>query len=371
MDNGEYRKQAIEYLQEYGFTKEELTLLYDDTIKLSDEQVKQFVRFLIDGIGSEAVSFILTGDYSDIQAEELRRGFQAGFPLQIAKNQIDNETKAINIRRMVNLYLEDIQEKEEGALSDVIGKIGTVAEHIETDRKEYKEVCDEINAAITKRDRELEAIKSKLEDKENSNKETQNELLVQENELLRKQIQEYVTKLKDCTSKEHELREELLQGQREKISLELKLEELIATNEKLVREIEVKETILSDIHETKDYKSSIKKEATQQQLLGDMEKKSGGIMKFFNRMGGKKEETLILPESEQERKLLLIRLMKEKQFSPKQMKEVSNAYAKRIDFEVIIKVIKDGFSLEQMQEVFRLLQTNKKEEEEQVTVSST
>lgn len=135
MNNSEYRRQAIAYLEEYGFDKETLVMLYDETINLSDEQVKQYVRYLIDGISDEVIHYIFTGGFSEIQSEELRRGFQEGFPIQLAKNQINSETKAIDIRRMVNFYMTDIQRKEDVALSDVIGKIGTVAEHIEADRK--------------------------------------------------------------------------------------------------------------------------------------------------------------------------------------------------------------------------------------------
>lgn len=52
--------------------------------------------------------------------------------------------------------------------------------------------------------------------------------------------------------------------------------------------------------------------------------------------------------------------MKEKQFTPEQMKEITRVYESKIDFEVIIKIIRDGFTFEQMQEVFTLLDVGKK-----------
>ncbi|HAB61424.1 MAG TPA: hypothetical protein DCE48_12160 [Lachnospiraceae bacterium] len=359
MNNSEYRRQAIAYLEEYGFDKESLVMLYDETITLSDEQVKQYVRYLIDGISDEVIRYIFTGGFSEIQSEELRRGFQEGFPLQLAMNEISSETKAIDIRRMVNFYMNDIQKKEDIALSDVIGKIGAVAEHIEADRKEYKEVCDEINAAITKRDMELEDLRNKFAEKENSSAEDQYNLLKQENELIRVQNNEFATSLKEAAREAHQFSEKILQIEKEKIRLEIRVEGLIAENSKLNRKMAVIEG--SQLEKLVATQSKLKEpiEHVDIQMPSDKEKKTSGIVKFFNRVGGKKDEPFVLPESEKDKKLLLIRFMKEKQFTPEQMKEITRAYESKIDFEVIIKIIRDGFTLEQMQEVFTLLDAGK------------
>lgn len=361
MNNSEYRRQAIAYLEEYGFDKKSLVMLYDETVTLSDEQVKQYVRYLIDGISDEVMHFIFTGGFSEIQSEELRRGFQEGFPLQLAKNEINCETKAIDIRRMVNFYMTDIQKKEDIALSDVIGKIGTVAEHIEADRKEYKEVCEEINAAITKRDSELEDLRSKFTEKENSSAEDQYNLLMQENELIRAQNNEFATSLKEAAKEAQQVSEKILQIEKEKIHLEIRVEGLIAENSKLNREMAMIESRKLEKQVATQPKLKEPIDLVDIHMSSDKEKKTGGIIKFFNRVGGKKDEPFVLPESEKDKKLLLIRFMKEKQFTPEQMKEITRAYESKIDFEVIIKIIRDGFTLEQMQEVFTLLDAGKKD----------
>lgn len=352
MNEDEYRKQAIDYLEEYGFTKEDIGMLYSDK-KMTGEQIKHFVSYLVDGINRQAIEFIINGDFSELQCDELKRGFLGGLTVEFAQQQISNDMKAINIRRMVNLYLSELKTSEDEELSSVVAKIGNVAEHIEADRKEFKDVCDDINSALTNRDEEIKKLREQVT-KQSEGDDVVVELIEKENKLLEAQNKELAANLKEANKKIGILRDEQLLLIKEKTQLEIKVEGLVTEKKQLIKE---KESTL----ENYDLRNSQKGNDPNLDVIESSEKKTG-IKKFINKIAGK-SENIEVPETEQGRKLLLIRMMKERNFEPNQMREITKAYERKIDFNVIVKIVQDDFNIEQMQEVFSLLDAGRIDKE--------
>lgn len=149
-------------------------------------------------------------------------------------------------------------------------------------------------------------IRSKFAEKENSSAEDQYNLLKQENELVRVQNNEFATSLKEAAREAQQFSEKILQIEKEKIRLEIRVEGLIAENSKLNRKMAIIEG--SQLEKLVATQSKLKEsvEHVDIQMPSDKEKKTSGIIKFFNRVGGKKDEPFVLPVFEKDKKLLLI-----------------------------------------------------------------
>ncbi|HEX3075937.1 MAG TPA: hypothetical protein VHQ24_03605 [Lachnospiraceae bacterium] len=418
----EINKQAIKHLLDYGYSMEELSLLQDTSLK--EKQVRDIVRFMLNGIAVDAVKYMTQNPFDGNQTEELARGFQAGFPLEIARSQIKADTKAINIRRMVHLYCKEQSDRENAALEEIITKISNVTEHVEIDRKKYLEICESIGRSINDRDRKIEELEKRLEGADEKAVQVINDeleklrsekvQLEEEKKSINEQylsLQEEMHKLSrkmeqfdsvseaagsvitneeytmkpanteivslqefeelrakyECLDLENKGLQRKLEVQGEQLNLANRsVQSMVLQQEKLVKENEkLKEGKQTEppcqIHDT----SLNQRKHTKDELIHDMpDQKPKGIRKLLSFVSKVTEEESSADRSndqkkeagsEIEQKLTLIKLMKEKGFPAEKMREVTKAYESGIAYSIIVKIVKEKFSLEQMQEVFGLL----------------